>query len=309
MDTQDQLPGRHRRWCITLNNWSQDEYSLALLAPYRYIIIGRERGENNTPHLQIYLELHKPLSFKTLKKKFFPRAHLEPSRGSREQARDYCKKEHYHEYGVFELTQGKRNDFSIALSLLNSNTGIRKGIESEMITTLGTLTAYERLQKYYSVHRTRPRVLWFYGPGGSGKTSTALSLTGDDVYIANLITKGWMDGYDRHKSIIIDDLDIDTDNSEFFGTFLSLLDRNPLRMNAKNTSVSIAAELIIITSQKAPWHFWYSSQDISLTFAHDATVEEIERDERLQQVMRRLEEVRRFKRNTEIIYPRITEAS
>lgn len=302
-------PSRHRHWCITVNNWSQDEYSLALLAPYRYIIIGRERSENNTPHLQIYLELKSPLSLESLKKKYFPRGHLEPRRGTREQARDYCKKEHSWEYGDFVTQQGKRTDLALAKALLESNISVRHALESEMITNLSTLTAYERLQKYYSVHRTRPRVLWFYGPGGSGKTSTALDLAGDDVYIANLITKGWMDGYDRHKSIIIDDLDIDTDNTEFFGTFLSLLDRNPLRMNAKNTSVSIAADLIIITSQKAPWHFWYSSQDISLTFAHDATIEEIERDERLQQVMRRLEEVRRFKRNTELIYPKITEQS
>nr|UOF78499.1 rep protein [Cressdnaviricota sp.] len=309
MDTQDLPPGRHRHWCITINNWSQEEYSQSLLAPYRYIIIGRERSENNTPHLQIYLELKSPMSFSSLKKKYFPRGHLELRRGSREQARDYCKKEHFFEYGEFTTNQGKRNDFKIALELLEQGISIRKGIESEMITTLGTLTSYERLQKYYSVHRTRPRVLWFYGPGGSGKTSTALSLTGDDVYIASLLTKGWMDGYDRHRAIIVDDLDTNSDDSELFNSLLSLLDRNPLRMNAKNTSVSITAELIIITSQKAPWHIWFSSEDMSLVHSSQPTREQIERDVQLQQIMRRIEEVRYFKRNEELQYPKITEQS
>jgi len=308
---QDQQPTkqkRHRQWCITINNWSQEEYSQALLAPYRYIIIGRERSENNTPHLQIYLELKSPITLSSLKKKYFPRGHLEPrSYGTREQARDYCKKEHYWEYGEFQLQQGQRNDLALARELLTSNISVRTALESEMITNLSTLTAYERLQKYYSVHRTRPRVLWFYGPGGSGKTSTALSIAGPDVYIADLITEGWMDGYDRHKSIIIDDLDIDSDNTKFFGALLSLLDQKPYRMNAKGTSVSIVANLIIITSQKAPWHIWFSSQDMHLLHSHNIDREQIERDEQLQQVMRRIEEVRRFKLKPDLKYPKITE--
>jgi len=304
---QAHQPTRHRHWCITVNNWSQDEYSLALLAPYRYIIIGRERSENNTPHLQINLELKSPTSLESLKKKYFPRGHLELRRGTREQARDYCKKEHYWEYGEFTTRQGQRNDLALAKELLESNISVRHALESEMITKLSTLTAYERLQKYYSVHRTRPRVLWFYGPGGSGKTSTALDLTGPDVYIADLITEGWMDGYDRHKAIIIDDLDINSDNTKFFGSLLSLLDQKPYRMNAKGTSVSIVAELIIITSQKAPWHIWFSTQDMNLLHSHNITREQIERDEQLQQVMRRIEEVRRFKLKPDLKYPKITE--
>jgi len=82
------VPGRFRNWVITVNNWTEKDYTLALLSPYRYIIIGRERGECNTPHLQIYLQLYHAKSFETVKQNFFPRGHLEASHGKPHQARN-----------------------------------------------------------------------------------------------------------------------------------------------------------------------------------------------------------------------------
>jgi hypothetical protein len=302
----DRRPTRHRAFCITINNWTQEDYSLALLSPYTYIIIGRERGEeNNLPHLQIYLEVVNPISIATLAKKYFPRAHIEPRYGTQKQAREYCCKEHYHEYGLL-TQQGKRTDLLTAKHLLENNISIREALESEMITSLSTLTAYEKLSKYYVVHRTRPRVFWIYGPGGSGKTDKAYSLAGPDVFKLDLIKEGWIDGYDRHKAIIIDDLDITSDDKKLFGTLLSLLDKNPLKMNVKGSSASIAAEIIIITSQKAPWHIWYSSEDMSLVHSHSPTRQQIERDIDLRQIMRRITEVIRLTGNKELNYPKIT---
>lgn len=299
-------PTRHRAFCVTVNNWTEEDYSLALLAPYTYIIIGRERGdENNVPHLQIYLEVKNPISIKTLSSKYFPRAHIEPRFGTQKQARAYCTKEHYHEYGVLSQ-QGKRTDLLLAKQLLEDGISIRTALESEMITSLATLTAYEKLSKYYVVHRTRPRVFWIYGPGGSGKTDKAYSLAGPDVFKLDLLKEGWVDGYDRHKSIIIDDLDINPDDKKLFGTLLSLLDKNPLKMNVKGSSASIAAETIIITCQKAPWHIWYSTEDMSLVHSHSPSREQIERDVDLRQIMRRITEVIRLMPNNNLLYPKIT---
>lgn len=299
-------PTRHRSFCVTINNWTQEDYSLALLAPYTYIIIGRERGDENfVPHLQIYLEIKSPTSIKTLSSKYFPRGHIEVARGTAKQASQYCKKEHFHEYGIISQ-QGKRSDLLLAKELLENGISIRQALESEMITSLQTLTAYEKLSKYYVVHRTRPRVFWIYGPGGSGKTDKAYSLAGPDVFKLDLIREGWIDGYDRHKSIIIDDLVITPDDKKLFGTLLSLLDKNPLKMNVKGSSASIAAETIIITSQKAPWHIWYSVEDMSLVHSHSPTKEQIERDIDLRQIMRRLTEVIYLTGNKNLNYPIIT---
>lgn len=302
----DRRPTRHRAFCITINNWTQEDYSLALLSPYTYIIIGRERGtENNLPHLQIYLEVVNPISIATLAKKYFPRAHIEPRFGTARQAREYCTKEHFFEYGKISQ-QGLRTDFEIAKYMLENNISVREALESEMIKSVSTLTAYERLSKYHVVHRPRPRVFWLYGPGGSGKTDKAYSLTGPNVYKCDLIEKGWFDGYDRHKGIIVDDLDISSDDKKTFNLLLALLDKNPLRVGVKGSSTGIAAEVIVITSQRAPWHIWYSVEDMSLVHSHEPTVEQIERDINLRQIMRRITEVIRFTGEKKLNYPKIT---
>lgn len=301
------MPGRTRNWVLTVNNWTEKDYSLALLSPYRYIIIGRERGENNVPHLQVYLELINAMEFDVLKRKYFPRAHIEERRGTAIQARTYCTKEHYSEYGILS-SQGKRSDLTVAKDLLDKGISIREALESEMITSIAALSAYEKLQKYYTVHRPRPRVVWIYGSAGSGKTDKAYNIAGSDVYKCDLIKEGWFDGYDRHRSIIIDDLEVDRDDKKVLCLLLSILDKNPQKLNVKGSSASIAAEVIIITCQKAPWHIWYSVHDqMSLPFKQTASKEEIERDVDLKQIMRRITEIIHLKDSNNIKYPEVSE--
>lgn len=293
--------GRHRCFCVTVNNWTEKDYKLALLAPFRYIIIGRERSESNTPHLQIYLEMKNPISCQSLKNQWFPRGHIELREGTQQQARTYCMKEHYAEYGVFAI-QGKRNDLTIAMELLESGISIREALKTGKMTTVGTLTAYEKLQKYHVIHRTRPRVFWIYGPGGSGKTDRAYSLCCSDVIKLDLFEKGWFESYDRHRSIIIDDLEFDTDDKLLFKTLLSILDKNPYRGNVKNSSVSIAAEIIVITSQLAPWEIWKNWGYVGDPgpAMYDSHVE-------LRQIMRRIEEVIHLTGEKKLNYPTIKE--
>jgi len=298
--------GRHRSWCITVNNWTEADYKLSLLVPYRYIIIGRERGELGIPHLQIYLECKNPISLKSLKE-YFPRGHLEVREGTQQQARQYCMKEHYHEYGNFVI-QGKRNDLTIAMELLDEGLSVGEGLRSGRITTIGTLTAYEKLQKYHVIHRPRPRVFWIYGPGGSGKTAKAYSLCCSNVFKVDLFEKGWYEGYDQHRSIIIDDLDIDSDDKEIFKALLALFDRYPLRVNVKNSSVSIAAEVIVVTSQKPPWKIWAPMDGVTMERIEEyPTVTQIDNNVELRQIMRRITDIIYLSgENKKLNYPTFT---
>lgn len=80
-----------RRWCFTLNNWSQADYA-TMLQCYTHLIVGKETGENGTPHLQGYVEFKTPTRFSTLKKKF-PTAHWEKAKGDRQHNITYCSKD------------------------------------------------------------------------------------------------------------------------------------------------------------------------------------------------------------------------
>jgi hypothetical protein len=73
---------RYRNWCFTLNNYGTEEYE-KLKELGSYIILGKEVGENNTPHVQGYVEFDSPIRFNKLRK-FNIRIHWERRRGSQE---------------------------------------------------------------------------------------------------------------------------------------------------------------------------------------------------------------------------------
>lgn len=90
-----------KRWCLTLNNYSQEEYlflkdSFSSNSSNKWII-GKEVGENGTPHLQIYVNFDKKTRFSAIKK-INTRLHIESARGSEIQNIQYCSKD-----GNFEV--------------------------------------------------------------------------------------------------------------------------------------------------------------------------------------------------------------
>lgn len=83
-----------KRWCFTLNNWSKDDFCSicsTIKDKCSIGIIGKEIGEQGTPHLQGYIE------FKTKarpKSKFeCDKIHWEKCKGNREENITYCSKD------------------------------------------------------------------------------------------------------------------------------------------------------------------------------------------------------------------------
>ncbi len=89
---------RARRWCLTLNNYIDDDYHTALqLGEFR--IVGKEVSDTGTHHLQGYIEFKNPVSLGTLKKRL-PRAHFEKAKGNRKSNYKYCSKEGKYESNI-----------------------------------------------------------------------------------------------------------------------------------------------------------------------------------------------------------------
>lgn len=82
------------RWCFTLNNWTEEEYSEIIKISSnssKYYIVGKEIGEEGTPHLQGYIEFKKkcrPLERITNK-----RIHWEKAKGNKLSNFEYCSKD------------------------------------------------------------------------------------------------------------------------------------------------------------------------------------------------------------------------
>jgi len=84
-------------WCFTINNPRSkhgnhpSDWNVVRSWVFNYLVIQLEVGENETPHIQGFVQF--PVQTRLTKlKKLHKRAHWEPRRGSAYQASHYCKK-------------------------------------------------------------------------------------------------------------------------------------------------------------------------------------------------------------------------
>lgn len=113
-------PPQSRRWVFTLNNPVEGERmrisNVLSSNDVAYGIQAREVGESGTPHIQGFVIFIRPRRFRAVKLLIGNRTHVEPARGTSQQARDYCKKDgDYDEYGSFPDEQGRRTDIEDVL--------------------------------------------------------------------------------------------------------------------------------------------------------------------------------------------------
>lgn len=241
-----------RAWLFTLNN-PPAEYSIDWSRHgelIRYAIYQREVGaETHTPHLQGYVELYQPRRLRTMRN-IIEGAHWEPRRGTRDQARDYCRKEDTRVPGTEPIEfgnwasggQGVRNDIAEVCEDLES-LSVRQAIIRHPVLAA-------RYPKFFTAYRnaiTGPRewlteVHIFIGPTGTGKTREAWRRWPDLwVYPG----RGWFDGYDGHRVVLFDDFD----GSEVdYRVLLRLLDRYPMDVPIKGAFVPWKPRIIVITS-------------------------------------------------------------
>ncbi len=254
-----------RQWVFTLNNPDHtDDLRMADLANDSvYLCVAREHWDTEglTPHYQGYVEFTDPVRFTKIQK-YLPRAHLEPRKGSRTQARTYCFKEDKEpdEYGVFKPDKaGARNDLTTIKRLID------EGATEETIADshFGSWVRYHKSFNRYAMLKNKRKpiertVLWLYGPTGCGKTKQAFERL-PDAYWKQPGCK-WWDGYDMEPDVIIDDY---RPTYLSFAFLLRLLDRYPMMVECKGGSVPWLAKNIIITAPEHPKvMFQHLSEDI-----------------------------------------------
>lgn len=103
---------RAKNWCFTLNNYDEADCARLLIQDdkIKYLIYGKERGENGTMHLQGFVSFKDRVSFNVAKSYVSNRCHLEVARNCT-QSITYCKKENdFYEVGEFTVSIGKRSD-------------------------------------------------------------------------------------------------------------------------------------------------------------------------------------------------------
>lgn len=252
-----------QRLCFTLNNYTDDEYAKIkefITSKAIYGVVGEERGEeNNTPHLQGYINLGRKarLSFAGAKKAIGERAHIEIARGSDEDNKAYCSKEgNVFEHGEIQFP-GKRNDIEqCCKSIMGGKRLADVALEhpSTFVKIHRGLRELEYIVRSKQQRNFKTTVHVLIGTPGTGKSRWCHEQAGkagaDEMYYK---PRGqWWDGYCGQKNVVIDD---------FYGwikydDLLKICDRYPYQVPVKGGYVPFTSENIYITSN-APIEEWY----------------------------------------------------
>lgn len=100
-----------RSWVFTFNNYQEDDCSRLRDGNegIRYLIAGKEIGEQGTPHLQGFIQFKDRIGFRSVKEFVGGNAHIEAA-VSNDKAIEYCKKDNdFFEFGSY-VAVGSRND-------------------------------------------------------------------------------------------------------------------------------------------------------------------------------------------------------
>lgn len=119
-------PKKHRSYCLTINNWTEQHLSDLKQEKYKYIIIGDETApQTGTRHLQVYISYPNPRSFNSIKESY-PTAHIEPAGGSAPQNQAYCSKDKvlYEDGNI--LRPGTRFDIEVCKDIVKSTNSMRE---------------------------------------------------------------------------------------------------------------------------------------------------------------------------------------
>lgn len=252
---------RSKRWCITLNNYTEDEERIVRQLDsheqVQYLICGREVGASGTPHLQIYLETKNRSGLRSIKRMLSNRCHIEKANGTLKQNQDYCKKEgDFFEIGEPLPTQGSRTDLQAVkmdLDAGKTDEEIAESHFSQWVRYHQSFTRYRALRQPDRTWKTITIVLW--GRTGTGKSRYCM----DQVMDRSVWTPGdyqWFDGYTGQQLVILDDY-----RGEYpIQLLLKLIDRYPMQVPVKGGFVKWLPKKVYITSNVNPLD-WYPKAD------------------------------------------------
>lgn len=252
---------RSRGYVFTLNNYTEEEINSLKLCGSKYLIFGKEIGENGTPHLQGYVYWNCLKSLKQMKK-INGRAHWEIQKGSFEQAIEYCKKDgSFEELGVAPMSQKKKGEtekkrYQRAWELAKK--GDLEEIDADIRVRLyGTL---KRIRADYQQAPDPIETLeheWYWGDSGTGKTRKARE-ENPGAYLKN--ANKWWCGYVDQEVVLIDEW---SPSHECLASHLKQwADHHPFCAETKGSSIAIRPRKIIVTSNYSPEQCFTREEDL-----------------------------------------------
>lgn len=244
-------------WILTIpeSHWSVPE-SLDATGNIDWIKGQLEHSESNFRHWQLVVHFKRKVALRTCKAAFCPEAHCEITRSSA--ANEYVWKEETRvdgtqfEIGKLPIKRNCAKDWQAVWDLATEGKLLEIPADIRVLhyRTLRAISADYSLP--LGMERT---VHVFWGETGTGKSRRAWEEAGPLAYPKDPSSKFWC-GYSGQTSVVID---------EFRGRIgidhlLRWLDRYPVNVEIKGSSVPLCASNIWITSNLSPER-WYPELD------------------------------------------------
>lgn len=259
-----QLNQKARGWCVTVNNYTEEDLAHLRMVDCQYSIVGKEIAPTTgTPHLQCYFYWTNARSFNMVKT-LFRDWHLEKAKGNSFQNYEYCAKE-----GDFEErgprpkdprkgggdTQIARWEDAVAFAKAGKKEEIPADLQVRYYNTWNRIHTDAVLSGV--AQDTEEQMLWYWGPSGTGKSRTARE-EHPDCYLK--MCNKWWDAYAGQEVVLLEDLD--RDHSKLVHYLKIWADRYRFPAEIKGGSIFIRPKLIIVTSNYHPSEIWERSGDL-----------------------------------------------
>lgn len=249
-----------KHWAITLNNWTEAEYERIINQEgASYVIIGKEKGEEGTPHLQGHLYFQGKVSARKVKSIVGERAHVEIARNPASSI-EYCRKDgDFVEIGTRPIRKGKRSDLDKIKELIDRGIPINQIATTHFRQWVRYARAFEQYANIVGGSREgAPEVIIYWGPTGSGKTRTVHERAPDVWIYPGSSNAVWFDGYVAQPDVLFDEFD----GSYFKITYLlRLLDRYRMQVPVKGGFRNWKPKRIFITSNIDPQQWYANASD------------------------------------------------
>lgn len=264
MDTCQKKMSRGKRWCFTINNYTEEDTSRCERIDCEYIVFGKEVGEEeHTPHLQGFVVFKNRKTFNVVKRIIGENAHIEIARGSVKEASDYCKKDGlFFEKGELPPEQNERGGQATKRKWEETLKAAKEGRFDDIAPDLyiryrSSLKAIYQEEvnkntKEITDFDLKGHFYWIYGPTGTGKSHLARTMAASVDPDTPPYLKGlnkWWSGYKMQKAVIIEEAN--PESCKFLAPlFKQWCDKWPFTAETKGGSFEhgIRPQYIFITS-------------------------------------------------------------
>lgn len=247
-------------------DWKIEDFKQ--ISPHiQYLVAQKEKAPStNNPHWQGHIEMQRPIT--TSAARGLANWHIERARNITASIA-YAQKEDTRleppiSFGL-PSTQGERHDLLQFRDAIKQGQGMIQIMADDNLAK--SMIKYHRFFESYRNELQReqlralqivPTVTWIWGEPGVGKTRHVHQHAVGHIYTADMLP--WFDGYRNQPNILLDDFRSD---SYPFEKLLRLLDRYPLLLPVKGSSIMRNSTHIWITTTNPPENtYTWSSENM-----------------------------------------------